>query len=200
MLNNGTCFRDEEFQTVNKQQQPRSLILLHFWKQSFNTCHPVNNIFTLYWTNVKAKLTLKVFVVPLKRLGRFCRIKWYSIYSLIFYFHSHICHLYIFRIIESQNNPTWKGPPRITKPSIWHHTGSPKREMSKCFLTSSTQGHDHCPGQPASCPPPSGADPFPNSHLDPPLRYLHAVPSSPVAVNRKQSSLLPSWNSSNIPI
>ena len=46
-------------------------------------------------------------------------------------------------------------------------------------------------GQPVLFPPPSGAEPFPNHQPDPPLMQFQAIPLGPVAVTRKQRSVLP---------
>ena len=56
--------------------------------------------------------------------------------------------------------------------------------------TAAAQGCAHCPGQPVLCPPPSGAEPFPNPQSSPstaPCCFLE-----PCHCHRKQSSVLPS--------
>jgi len=77
------------------------------------------------------------------------------------------------------------------------HTGPPQiqtqhlRALAKHPLNSGSSGCAHCPGYPVPCPPPSGADPFPNTP-SPPLTQLHAVPSGPVAVTQSRAQRCPS--------
>jgi len=88
------------------------------------------------------------------------------------------------RIIDSCNNPSWKGSVRITESNSWLHTGPPKnqsiwlRALSKCFLNCGSLGPWPLPWKACSSAwPPVGAEPFPNAQPDPPCCSFLYCPS-----------------------
>ena len=87
-----------------------------------------------------------------------------------------------------------KGPTRITEPNPRPHAAPPAPVCESgvpALPELRHRGRAHCPGQPVPCPPPSGAQPFPQPH--PPSPDTAPCRSlGPRRCHRQQSSALPS--------
>ena len=98
------------------------------------------------------------------------------------------------RIIETGSIPSWKGPTGITEPNPRPHAAPPAPVCESgvpALPELRHRGRAHCPGQPVPCPPPSGAQPFPQPH--PPSPDTAPCRSlGPRRCHRQQSSALPS--------
>ena len=99
-----------------------------------------------------------------------------------------------FEIVKSQTIPSWKGPTRTTEPNPRPHAAPPAPVCESgvpALPELRHRGRAHCPGQPVPCPPPSGAQPFPQPH--PPSPDTAPCRSlGPRRCHRQQSSALPS--------
>lgn len=98
------------------------------------------------------------------------------------------------KIIESYNILSWKRPTRILSNS-WLHVRSSTvqiiilRALSEFPWNPEAWCRDCCPGQPAPCPPLSGDEPFPHTHvtlfrcisLGPVTRESRSVPARPLS-------------------
>ena len=95
------------------------------------------------------------------------------------------------RIIETGSIPSWKGPTGITEPNPRPHAAPPAPVCESgvpALPELRHRGRAHCPGQPVPCPPPSGAQPFPQPH--PPSPDTAPCRSlSPIAVTQIKSTL-----------
>lgn len=92
---------------------------------------------------------------------------------------------------KSWNIWSWKGLAKEIKSKLCFHTAPTKiqtlclRELSKCSLIFSSSGLCPLPWEPAPCPTPPDAEPFPNTQPDSSPKQHCAFPSSPVVTGEQ---------------